>query len=753
MTKGCTAENSTMDSSGDLFSPQSPEGLEEIVYDFWIEIVKNWDSEAVLQEFFATFWNLDSSCAPVNRAILSYLRDEKGAFDVLIKRSFYILINNWYINRNYQAAETLLKQIETAPEDEYEIIDPQLGQLRNRVRDFLKGSDYQDIRHCAFQHCQGWSSRYRSFLLVPQYMNPKNSPEQQEVARKLSKQLREQYKFDLAMYIARSHVGSPPVRPVQNPTQLGDAVLELLKKTISTQRIYSYTHQAELFLKATANVSYWNFKTALPEYLTLHQGEQNPINILREKISERLESLYLNHDEKPLNKSLRIRTCNRLIEFLTTEDERNPSFIFNLMMGRGSALTLAILLLKLILLCQSSRTHLELKISQLIRFYKKHEEERCRNFILFLEIFNLVFTIFTENVQYHLVKIDRDEVSGPLIDDLSAYRLFCQSKGPDLRRVNFKQVNLRGLDLKGADLRGTELAAIDLSELDLRLANLEGADLHGATLNGAQLFIVNLKGANLSEARLLDTNLGRADLRRANLTRAHLAGANLHRTDLRGANCYEAALESTNLENADLEGADFQFANLERACLTRAKLQNANLRGAKLRGADLRGVNLQGADLSDADLTEVDLTAADLRGAKLYRVRLDRANLSRGTFQNSNFSRARLNEAILDGGNFGDAKLFATQCRYTSLQNADLTRADLRRSDLTRANLAGANLAETNLMETAIRHTQLARANLSGANLLHANLFGSNVTEATVAGAKFGNNSGLSEETRKWLNL
>ncbi|MGC9528175.1 MAG: pentapeptide repeat-containing protein [Limnospira sp.] len=743
-----------MDSSGNLLSPQILEETEEIVYDFWIKIVKNWDADAVLQEFIATFWNLASDYAPVNLAIIHHLNnEEKGAFTLLLKRSFYILINNWYINRKYQVAERLLKQVETAPEDEYEIINPQLGRLRNRVRDFLKSPDYQDIRHCAFQHGQGWSSRYRSYLLVSQYMNPKNSPEQQEVARQLSKQLREQYKFDLAMYVARSHISSQSVRPVNNPTHLGDEVLELLKKTISTQRIYSYTHQAELFIQATADVSYRHFKTALPEYLTLHQGEQYPLKILREKISDKLHNLYPSRDEKIISKSLTIRTCNRLIECLTTEDGSHPSFIFNLMMGRDSALTVTILLLKLILLSPSSQTHLELKISQLLQFYQQHEEERCRHFILFLETFNLVFTIFTENVQYHLVKIDRDEVSAPPIDDLSAYRLFCQFKGLDLRRVNFKQVNLRSLDLKGADLRGTDLAAIDLSELDLRLANLEGADLCRATLNGAQLFIVNLKGANLSEAHLLDANLGRADLRQANLSRAHLAGTNLHRSDLREANCYEAALEATNLENADLEGADLQLANLERACLTRANLQNANLRGVKLRGADLRGVNLQGADLSDADLTEVDLTAADLRGANLYQVRLDRANLSRGTFQNCNFSRARLNEAILDGGNFGGAKFLAAQCRYASLREADLTGADLRQTDLTRANLANANLTETNLMETAIRHTQLAQANLSGANLLYANLFGSNVTEATVAGAKFGNNSGLSEETRKSLNL
>lgn len=754
MTKIYNSGASMVDSSGNLDSDQ--DALEQdIIFDFFIEIVKEYESEIVLEEFIGLFWNLSCSNSKVNDALSKQLdfSSQKTIHNIL-KRSCYILVNNWYINRNYQGVATLLESLENSENDEYDVINPELGKLRTQVKGFLNSPDVQEIRDCVSQHYKSWSDRYKSYLLVNQYINPNNSQEQQEVARNVSKQLREQYKFDLAMYIARSHTTRlQNESQVKNPTQLGDHVLDLLKRTISTQRVYGYTHQAELFIKQMAKVSYRDFKNALPQYLMIQNGQQATTRILRDKISNKLNNLYTNHDHKILDENLKIRTCNSLIEFLTTEDEKNPSFIFTFMINQGSVFTLAILLLKVILLDHSSRVNLELKVSRLIQFYQQYEEERCRQFILFLEIFNLVLTIFTENVQYHLVKMDQEDISGPLTNNLNAYRVFSQFKGVNLQNTNLKNVNLKSLDLKGADLRNMDMSQMDLSNLDLSLANLEGANLAGANLNGSQLFIINLKQANLTEASLLDTHLGRADLQQANLTRVDLKGSNLHRANLRSVNFINAQLSSTNLENADLEMANLEGANLEKACLTKCNLQLANLQGAKLKGANLRGVNLRFANLTGADLTEVDLTEANLEGANLYQVKLERANLSQAILEKTNLSYVKLNEATLERSQLVGAKLIYTQLRYAVLWEANLANANLSHTDLTRANLASANLSGANLFRATIRHTELAQANLSNANLFGANLFSSNLTEANITGAKFGGNSGLSEQTQKWINL
>ncbi|AMW30476.1 pentapeptide repeat-containing protein [Arthrospira platensis] len=744
-----------LDSSGNLDSDQDGRELPDIIFDFLIKIVKDYDSETVLEEFIGLFWHLNCSDEQANHALRNQLQQlpSTATINPLLKRSCYILANNWYISRNYQAVQLLLEKLENTESDEYDILDPELGKLRNQVKYFLQSSDIQEIRNCVLQHSQGWSSRYKSYLLVNQYIDPNNSQEQQEVARNISKKLREQYKFELAMYLARS---SPKTQlrnetQIKNPTQLGEQVLDILKKTISTQRVSSYTHQAELFLKQTHKVTYRDFKSALPEYLMLQSGEKSTTRILRDKISAQLKDLYNFHDYRIINDDLKIRTCNSLIDFLTIEDGENPSFIFTFMINQGSVFTLAILMLKVILLDHSSKVHLELKVAQLIQFYQKYEEERCRQFILFLEIFNLVLTIFTENVQYHLVKMDQDDVSGPLTDNLDAYRVFSQSKGLDLREANLNNLNLNSLDLKGADFRGLNMSQMDLSGLDLRLANLEGANLQEANLNGTQLFIVNLKQSNLREASLLDANLARADLQQANLNRADLTGANLHRANLTRVDLSEAKLCSTNLENADLPGANLGFANLQGACLSQANLQQVNLRGAQLRSAHLRGVDLRGAYLGEADLTEADLTGANLEGANLEGAKLDGVNLNGAMLEQANLSYVKLNQASLERSHLVGAKLIYAQLRYSFLSHANLMGANLSYADLTRANLAGSNLSHTNLFRAAIRHTELAQADLSNANLLGANLFGSNLTEAHITGAKFGKNCGLSEETRNWI--
>ncbi|MDJ0690913.1 MAG: pentapeptide repeat-containing protein [Xenococcaceae cyanobacterium MO_188.B32] len=125
-----------------------------------------------------------------------------------------------------------------------------------------------------------------------------------------------------------------------------------------------------------------------------------------------------------------------------------------------------------------------------------------------------------------------------------------------------------------------------------------------------------------------------------------------------------------------------------------AKLNlKTDLAGGNLLATNLSGIDLNGANLKKANLRGVDLTDADLSEANLSYVNLSGADLS-GAY----------------------------------LDNADLSHADLHRTSLAVANLIGANLSHANLQE----------ANLSNANL----------SLALVERAKFGKNTGLSEEMK-----
>ena len=54
-----------------------------------------------------------------------------------------------------------------------------------------------------------------------------------QAARALSQQLKDRFKFDLAMYVARSQSATSPEQLPKNPTALGDNVLMLIKAIVT----------------------------------------------------------------------------------------------------------------------------------------------------------------------------------------------------------------------------------------------------------------------------------------------------------------------------------------------------------------------------------------------------------------------------------------------------------------------------------------------------------------------------------------
>jgi uncharacterized protein YjbI with pentapeptide repeats len=756
MTYRCTYDDSQPESLISGYNQnQDLEVAQEVIYDFFIEIVKQWTPDAVLSEFDSLFfWINSEENEEINHALSRIAFDHNEIIFVnTIKRVCYILINNWYINRNYTAIRDLLTKIDEIQEQDFYSDSPLLNRLRQWLINFVKSANYQEIRQCALQTGRNWSSRYTSYLLVSQYVNPQNSIEQQELARNLSKQLKDKYKFDLAMYIVRQE--SPThqsLKKPKNPTQLGDDVINLIKKTLSSQRVFSHTRQAELFLEKTQRATYSEFKSQLPSYLMLQENDVNPTKILRDKLCRKLETLYDNHNKDQVEKGIIIRTCNRLIELLTTEDGSTPSAIFLLLNTHGNPLTLVTILLKLILICSASRTYLEVCIAKLIQYYQTFEEDQCQSFIRFLEVFNLVFTIFTENVQYHLVKVDDEAVSGPL-SNLDAYRLFCQTKGLDLRGRNLTGIKLTSTDLREANLRDTNLSGINLIKADLRLANLSKANLSAAILNEAQLLIANLSHANLTDSSLVGADLRRANLQYTTLVRACLTSGLLNFANLRHANLAQANLMATRLDYANLSQANLNHANLQYGNLCHSHFRNTNLSCANLKGVNLRNADLTGADLSYADLRGADLSGANLSQANLHGANLGKTDCRYANFSQANLNHANLNHANLEFINFTEADLSYTVLRHGNFYQAQLGQANLYRADLTRTDLSHADFREANLCSCLIRHAKLTRTYFNGTNLQGANLFGSNLMDARIQDAKFGNNSGLSDRIKRSLNL
>ena len=410
------------------------EHTQKSIYEFLIEVVKYCPPQAALDEFQNLFINSVSvTSTTVNQVVYQLIiSNNELEFRNTLKRSCYILINNWRTQKNHQAIQDLVQLFNTINFNR-KTASLTLRRLTQWLENFVKSQDYEELKLLASAYTtpteKHWSYRYTSYLLVSQYINNENSVEQRETAQVLSRQLKEQFKRDLALYVARSQSLAVQGTALKNPTLLGDEVLLLIKKLIARKCLFSYSNLASIFLKQTQELTYKYFKRSLRRYLVYSMSNQELAESIKQCLFQTLESLYEVHHDRYVDDALLLRTCNRVIECLTTEDRQNPSPLFISFVAQRSPITLVILLLKLILISPNSRTHLEACIADLIRYYKGLQESDCEWAINFLEIFSVIFTIYAEDVEYNLLKIRPKSIqrSSPIESDI--YQIFSQFRG------------------------------------------------------------------------------------------------------------------------------------------------------------------------------------------------------------------------------------------------------------------------------------------------------------------------------------
>lgn len=690
---------------------------QEKIYQYLINLVKNSSPEAVLAEFEQLFISgAETLNSEASKALyeLIFHKDEMR-FRNTLKRSCYILINNWSLKREYIAIRDLVHLLKAGSEQAGLFLSRSKSRLREWLKNFVQGPDYQELELFALPHINQiptdsreeeeeenrWSERYADYLFVPQYLTAENPIEQREVARNLSARLREEYKFNLAMYAARQEIYPDRGSSLHNPTRLGADVIQLIKQLVSKHLLFNYINHARIFLGQIEGNYYGEFKQNLQKYLVFYLSNRAAIDILNRQLSTKLNELYQDRDRMPVDAALLVRTCRNIIEFLTTEDRNQPSQLFIALATQDSPLALIVVLLKTILICKHVRNHLDVCIAYLIRYYEDVPASQCQWFINFLEMLNIVLAIYTENIRYNLVKVGEDGCDRTEEKALAGYRIFPQLVGADLHGADLHGTNLSHTNLSNADLRGADLHSADLSGADLSLAKLSNANLSGAILKGTNLVAADLSGANLSAASLNGADLRRAVLRQANLARAYLTSAKLRRADLCKANLDNATLDRASLYQADLSDASLSQANLYHANLTEAQLNYVQARAAHVVGATLHGAEIVGADFSEANLNYAQLDAADLQqavfsGARLNRTSLVSAIACGANFQAADCSHADYQKADLSQCNFSQALL-----RYAKLQATDLQSANLTQANLFSANLTGSNLCNTLISNVA----------------------------------------------------
>ncbi len=407
---------------------------QDIICKFFLDELKQQSPDSVLQQFKYLLIEPTGSLHSLPRQALDFIisSNSEETFLTTLKRSIYILVNNWNTERQQQYIQELVQLLSTSL-DAKKISTVTLKRVILWRRNFVNSQDYQDLKLFASKYenrnQEHWSHRYSSYLLVSQSVDVRKPLEQQEAARTYSKQLKERFKLDLAMYTARSLSAPCQQNTLPNPTSLGDEVLRLIQKILNKRSRFSYTSLARIFINQTQKVSYKNFKQNLLNYLLFSADNQPLAETIKAQLSCQFNCLYQNYDNQPWDNGLLLRTCNRIIEYFTTVNRESPSLLFTLLATQGKALNLAIILLKIVLLCPQTYTHLECCIAQLIRYYKSQTESECQWLIHFLEVIQLTLTIYAEDVRYELVKMSecKRDVSSP--EERNTYRIFSQMKG------------------------------------------------------------------------------------------------------------------------------------------------------------------------------------------------------------------------------------------------------------------------------------------------------------------------------------
>ncbi|NEO86087.1 MAG: hypothetical protein F6J87_17800 [Spirulina sp. SIO3F2] len=417
-----------------------------MLFEFLLDLVRRLPPEDALAEFRILFleYRAYSGNRPAFAELTRILNQKQyNVFANTLKRACYILINNWGTNRQLDCITALVESLQQVAA----LSTPQADRVRKRLRlwlqQFVESDEYEELQLFAAKHTRQtlnryegeadepathWSNRYHSYLLVPQYVNTENSPEQREAARSLSKQLKNQFKFDLAMYTARSQSALYQQEPPQNPTGLGDEVLRLIKTIVAKRGRFSYGNLAHIFLKQVEGLDYLDFKTALHNYLTFSIDPKAEVaEVLDHRLQNFLTPLYADKDEWVIEPALILRTCNRAIDCLTTQDGKYPTELFVLLLSQGKSFTLVMVLLKIILISINSRPHLEKRIAELIKHYMQFPEADCEWVIQFFEIFNIAFAIHGDsNVQYDLIHVPAHSDSAKPTDSWASYRIFAQ---------------------------------------------------------------------------------------------------------------------------------------------------------------------------------------------------------------------------------------------------------------------------------------------------------------------------------------
>ena len=343
--------------------------------------------------------------------------------NLLIKKKDYLIVKLPEILTNYRQKQASSRNYSSFSK----------RKLNSWLVSFIDSKAYQELQLFSLnfqeQSAQSWFHRHIDYLFFLQYIDKTNPQEQRDTALLMLKRLKKDFKYNLAMYLAKCQSGN---YDSQNDILaiLPEEVLRFVKLIAIRKGRTSHQNIALLFLQQTQEVNYLYFKTALQKYIIFSLSETKIVTSINNYLSRKIDSLYPEYNERQINQSLTLRTCNKIFDYLTI-NQAQPSELFVLFMSQGNPYTVVIILLKLILISPNSQNHLDTKIGELIQYYSQSPASECKWLLKLIDIFKVTFAIYADkDVKYNLLKVKTD-LNYQSISDLDSYHLLLQYKDKD----------------------------------------------------------------------------------------------------------------------------------------------------------------------------------------------------------------------------------------------------------------------------------------------------------------------------------
>ncbi|MDB9311752.1 hypothetical protein PN462_01465 [Spirulina sp. CS-785/01] len=386
---------------------------EQTLYDHLLYCVQTETPEELIDRFRRLFiGGRDYKPLEVRESLekIACIKDIEDEFNLILNRCCHILINRWQLQPNTRWAIPELVAL-------FDDVPP-LGTLKARgarrlrqlVRDFRETEQFLTLQRLAriMQNTIEEKGKLRPRTsesdsnlvgtLINRYpylyehclLSQDSSYEHQQTVRHIRDQLQQQFELDLSQYVMyqvrtaqQKKLIKPKkkriIQPVTNPTLLSDRELGFaLRQFIGkTQGKYTHRESAKLFLSRSLKASsYRHFKDDLYEYLITSIDSKYGNQKFNQKLYDYLKNTLPRYDGYKPNNTLILRTSSHLLNYLVVESYQRPNhYIFvDLVTNLGATKTI-VLLLKITLLCQQVKPHLEKRFSILFNHYESSTED------------------------------------------------------------------------------------------------------------------------------------------------------------------------------------------------------------------------------------------------------------------------------------------------------------------------------------------------------------------------------------------